>query len=248
MGSGRDWQAVIANLNSKFQCLAVDLPGHGRSPANNDEPMTIENTAAALLEMLSEINIANCHLVGYSMGGRLALYLSLLFPQKFSGCLLESASPGLKTGGERAERRRRDAQLAEKILHADFKRFLREWYRQPIFAGLSESPRFEAMLKRRQNNSAAMLAKSLREMGTGSQPSLWGKLKSLKLPLLLVTGEFDIKFSRIAARMAALHPDVRHMVVKNCGHNVHLENPERFSEVLDAFISATQNRQQKFGK
>ncbi len=248
MGSGRDWQGVIDRLNSRYQCVAVDLPGHGRSLATGDAPMTIENAAAALLETLSGINITQSYLVGYSMGGRLALYLSLLFPQNFLGSILESASPGLETEKERAERRRKDAKLAEKIVNTDFNEFLLEWYRQPIFARLNRSPHFEAMLTRRRSNSREMLAKSLREMGTGFQPSLWEKLKSLKLPLLLVTGEFDIKFQRIAARMAVAHPGIRHTVVKNCGHNVHLENRERFSEILDEFISETLKRKNALGE
>ena len=104
----------------------------------------------------------------------------------------------------------------------------------PFSQTLRNHPDFSAMLARRLKNSPQALAKSLREMGTGRQPSLWPELSRIKFPLRLVIGEKDAKFRTIAQKMAATNPNIRQSVIPGCGHNVHFEAPEIFvGEILE---------------
>jgi len=170
------------------------------------------------------------------MGGRLALYLALHYPERFTRIVLESASPGLLSASERAERREHDRALAEKLAGTDLAEFLAEWYANPLFESMKKDERSHAMLERRLRNDAAGLAKSLLFMGTGTQPSLWGELESNKIPLLLLAGEFDVKFKRIAERMKESCPHSEVKIAPGCGHNIHFENPELFAAILEEFL------------
>jgi len=238
LGSGAEWEDIVSFLADDYRCLTVDLPGHGKTAGLNREPdWGMENTAAAVITLLNELTIEKCFLVGYSMGGRLALYLILRYQQYFSKVVLESASPGLKTAAERQERIARDNLLADKLENGDFEKFLTDWYRQPLFRDLLNHPRFREMFKKRLKNDPTGLAKSLREMGTGCQSSLWDKLPQNKIPLLLVVGEKDAKFRSIADGMASLCSTATVEVIKGCGHNVHFEEPGKFATEVEKFLS-----------
>ncbi len=127
MGSGADWKSVIATLEGRFRCVAVDLPGHGASVGLPPEAYAFENAARLVLDMLDELEIDKTTFVGYSMGGRLALYLALRYPERCSGLFLESASPGLRSERERAERRAADEEKASRLESEDFDKFLHDW-------------------------------------------------------------------------------------------------------------------------
>jgi 2-succinyl-6-hydroxy-2,4-cyclohexadiene-1-carboxylate synthase len=224
MGSSNDFKNVMARLADQFYCLAVDLPGHGKTKVlNGEECYTMPNTARALLYLLDKLNIEKCSLVGYSMGGRLALYLTLHFPDRFAKVVLESASPGLKTTGEELSRRQADSQLANQLETSDFQLFLLKWYAQPIFKTLKQHPQFADVIERRLQNNPIELAKSLRQMGTGSQPGLWNKIEENKIPLLLLVGEHDDKFKAINAEIAGRCERANLKEIKDCGHNIHFE-------------------------
>jgi 2-succinyl-6-hydroxy-2,4-cyclohexadiene-1-carboxylate synthase len=201
---------------------------------------TMEGAARSVLEVLDGAGVDRATVVGYSMGGRLALYLALRHPDRCAGLFLESASPGLEDAGERAARRRADEEKAALLEGGDFRGFLHDWYRQPLFAPLS---RDEDLLRRtiedKGRNDPAELAKSLRGMGTGSQPSLWGELPALRVPALAVAGRLDEKFVGISHRMASRAPGMRAAVVPGAGHNVHAEAPTAYLSSLEGFLSAT---------
>lgn len=226
MGNGSDFIDVIPLLSRKFYCLTVDLPGHGKTQINGgDEDYAMPNTAKELINLLDILEINKCYLFGYSMGGRLALYLTVCFPWRFEKVILESASPGLKTEEEQSRRITSDFQLANKLETTDFKEFLLNWYKLPLFQSLSTHPNFEKMLQRRLENNPLELAKSLRNLGTGKQPSLWGQLLEVNIPLLLLVGEKDKKFVAINSEMAGLLPVAKMQIIPGSGHNIHLENP-----------------------
>jgi 2-succinyl-6-hydroxy-2,4-cyclohexadiene-1-carboxylate synthase len=179
--------------------------------------------AAAVVSLLDGLGIDQTAIYGYSMGGRLALYLAVHWPDRFPKVILESASPGLETEVERQVRIGRDRQWID-LIEQDFPRFLTQWYAQPLFANLVKQPGFGQIYKQRLGNEPSGVARSLSQMGLGQQPSLWGDLPKLRSPVTLLVGEQDGKFVTINRRMAGLIPRAR-LTIAPAGHTVHMENP-----------------------
>lgn len=238
MGSAADWEDVTAALRGDNRCLAVDLPGHGDTLGLPPETYSVEGAARALLDLLDELEIVRLVLAGYSMGGRLALYLALRHPELCAGLFLESSSPGIEDASEREARRRSDEAKAVRLESGDFETFLRDWYSQSLFASLSrDEERLQKTIEARLRNDPKELARSLCRMSTGRQPSLWGELASLQAPAIAVAGELDEKYVCISRRMASLSPRMRDAVVPGVGHNVRLEAPEAYLALLRRFLS-----------
>ncbi len=240
MGNINEFDEAIKLLDDNFSYLILDLPGHGKTQViSSDEYYTMANIAHALINLLDELKIDKCFLVGYSMGGRLALYLTLHFPEHFYKVVLESASPGLMTAAEQLERVKSDAQIARKLRRSlatnDFYTFLSNWYNQPIFGYIKNHLEFDRMLEIRLQNDPIELAKSLQFMGTGSQPSLWEKLPENTKPLLLISGAYDQKFIDINIEMAKLCKVAQLKIIDNSGHNTHFENTWEFVQNIKNF-------------
>jgi 2-succinyl-6-hydroxy-2,4-cyclohexadiene-1-carboxylate synthase len=235
MGDCHDFAQVINNLR-EFCCLTVDLPGHGQTKVRQDSDYQMPNVASAIIKLLVELNIKQCILVGYSLGGRIALYLAIHFPQYFQGVILESASPGLSNQLERDRRLVQDYQLAAQLESSDLADFIQQWYSQPLFTSFVQHPNYQQAIARRLRNNPDKLAKSLRFIGLGTQPNLWNSLEKLQLPLLLIVGELDAKFVMINRMMAQSYPQASLQLVDGAGHNVHFEHPTKFYELLKLFI------------
>ncbi len=238
MGSSEDWQPIVEALSKEVYCLTVDLPGHGQSLDRPSYLYTMEGATQALADVLDEAGIQRCSLVGYSMGGRVALYFSLFHPSRVRRLGLESASPGLRTEEERAERRYLDDERAHRI-REDLDAFLRDWYRLPLFASLARHGLVEEMVRTRRENDPEELARALRGLGPGKQPSLWDRLPDVSVPTLVLTGELDTKYKCITERTAQRAANAHRIVVPGAGHNVHAERPQAFLAQLVWFLEAT---------
>ncbi|CAN5670995.1 2-succinyl-6-hydroxy-2,4-cyclohexadiene-1-carboxylate synthase [soil metagenome] len=237
MGSSADWRDVAAAIGDRAFCIALDLPGHGASLGLTPESYTMEGTARAVVHALDKLDIERPVIAGYSMGGRLALYLALRYPERCAGLFLESASPGQESEEERKVRRAADEERAKHLESGDFDQFLSDWYRQPLFASLARKDRLLGQtVEARLRNDPVELAKSLRGMGTGSQPSLWGELESLAVPALAVAGGLDEKYAKISSRMASVNPRIGSELVRGAGHDVHDEAPAEYVALLECFI------------
>ncbi len=124
MGSSADWLDLTSALEDRFRCIAPDLPGHGASLGLPAGLYSFEGAARATVRTLDELAVGRATFVGYSMGGRLALYLALRHPERCAALFLESASPGLEDAGERAARHRSDEEKAARLESGDFEGFL----------------------------------------------------------------------------------------------------------------------------
>ncbi|MGB3509936.1 MAG: 2-succinyl-6-hydroxy-2,4-cyclohexadiene-1-carboxylate synthase [Microcoleaceae cyanobacterium] len=242
MGSSNDFMDAIFQLSENFCCLTLDLPGHGKTRViGSDEYYNMANTAMALINLLDELKIDKCDLFGYSMGGRLALYMAINFPTRFDRLILESASPGLKTEAERSLRRRSDFKLADKLENSNFQDFLSNWYNQPLFESLREHHNFDKVRERRLENNPLELAKSLRSLGIGNQPSLWDKLGNHQISTLLMVGEYDDKFQAINTEMATFCQMAKLKIISESGHNIHLENQREWEGSIINFYNLSPN-------
>ncbi|OIP69694.1 MAG: hypothetical protein AUK48_14295 [Oscillatoriales cyanobacterium CG2_30_44_21] len=259
MGDRHEFDAVIAVLSNYFCCVAIDLLGHGDtrsiSAIASESNYTMASTANFVIKLLDKLKLQPCHLVAYSMGGRLALYLTIFYPDYFRKVAIESASAGLVDESARLSRQKQDFLLAQKLenMHSKFKAvalpqlqtlgqtnpfalFLESWYQQSIFGDLRSHPNFPQLLAQRLNNSPLELARSLRNLGLGTQRSLWDKLGEIDNPMLLVAGELDQKFVQINQQIALQVRFSKLEIIDDCGHNTHFEKPELFAQKILDFL------------
>ena len=234
-GSVRSWDEVRPALRDSATLIVVDLIGHGESAAPPDPSRyTLDAAAADLASLLDSFGFQKGNLLGYSMGGRVALHFAVSHPERVERLVLESASPGISDDAQRLQRRVADDALAQRILDEGIAAFVAEWERQPL---LALAPHVAALTRERQHiqrlaNSAPGLANSLRGMGAGQQAPLWSQLPKLEMPIRLIVGESDFRYRDIATRMLESLPRAELTVVHGAGHTVHVDEPTAFARLV----------------
>jgi 2-succinyl-6-hydroxy-2,4-cyclohexadiene-1-carboxylate synthase len=240
LGSSADWLPVAQRLRATWRCVLIDLPGHGR--AQFPEQPELYALPGAAQAVLAGVQVP-VHLVGYSLGGRLALRLALQHPERFLSLTLISASPGLPTAAERAARRRTDDALAAELEQRGLNACLAAWYAQNLFGHLQRKPALvRRLLARRRKNCAPEVARMLRGCSVGRQPSLWAQLKKLRLPVLLIAGQQDGKYMQLMRQMQQQIPGARLHVVPGAGHAVVEEQAPRVALALNNFLRGNGRR------
>lgn len=238
-GSGANWADHVPAFANHFSVITLDILGHGRSQSPADpNRYTMSQIVTDIIALLDSLQINQTALLGYSMGGRLALYLACHYPDRFSHLVLESSSPGLATEAERTARRKGDEALADWIETNGIEPFVARWEALPLWASQKNLTTTvqQRLRQQRLQNSPLGLANSLRGMGTGAQPSLWPLLPELRLPALLIAGALDGKFVAINRQMAAQLPNGRLHIKPGAGHTVHLERPSQFQTAVTQFL------------
>jgi 2-succinyl-6-hydroxy-2,4-cyclohexadiene-1-carboxylate synthase len=227
------WGEILPSLfDNNFSIITPEVVGHFNYFPRELNEYQIEREAERFKVMIGDRQV---HLLGYSMGGRLALTIAVHYPEKVKSLILESATAGLKTEAERQERIQADNALADKIEANGIEWFAEYWGNLPLWA--NQSPEQKAALyQQRLKNSPLGLANSLRGMGTGQMPPLWDALPQLKMPVKLIVGELDKKFLAINQEMAALIPNAELSIVPNAGHAVHIEAPEAYTAIIKNFL------------
>jgi 2-succinyl-6-hydroxy-2,4-cyclohexadiene-1-carboxylate synthase len=224
--TGRSWRPVITALGERYTSVADDIRGHG--DASERVPVSLE---AVIGDVRTAAGPEPFTLVGYSMGGRIALHVALAAGERVERLVLIGASPGIADDGEREARVRADEELAAKIERSSIEEFARRWAQTPVLAGLPAAALHAAHADRLRSTPAG-LARALRGLGTGALPSLWERLGELSIPVTVMVGERDSKFQGIAAEMTTGMPAAELLVVPGVGHAVHLEAPEAVAEQL----------------
>jgi 2-succinyl-6-hydroxy-2,4-cyclohexadiene-1-carboxylate synthase len=251
-GTHRTWDLLKGRLAGDGYTVALpDLPGHGRSrramsTSSRGGPMSIEMASEAIAGLITRearggekrMKVA---LVGYSLGGRIALHLACKHQELLDCLVLEGASPGIKSESERRDRRLNDDLLADELERRGIGWFVDHWEDTPLFATQKELPRsaFQAVRRDRLSNTAWGLATSLRTMGTGRMVPLWDMLSDLAIPVLIVVGARDAKYSEVAEAMRSRMGAGRVVKVEGAGHCVHVERPDEFAALLDGFLTMT---------
>lgn len=175
---------------------------------------------------------APVHLLGYSMGGRLALAVAARFP--VARLTLVGAHPGLEEDAARAARQARDQAWCALLEERGIEAFARAWEDQPMWHSQAALP---AAVRQRQRaermaHDPRQLAAALRALGLAAMPSQWPALDSLRVPALLVAGALDPAYADLARRMAARIPRARVAIIDGAGHNVLLERPDALRSAL----------------
>ena len=239
-GSSALWISVGDDLARHHRVIAIDLIGHGASSAPHDPSRyAFERALDDLVDIARQLGLSRAAWLGYSLGGRLALGLSLRYPSQVSSLILESATPGIQHEEERLRRSAADEILARGIEDCGVEAFVADWERLPMWESQRALPDEVLQHQRelRLRNHASGLANCLRGMGQGAQPSYWDRLAEIHVPVLLIAGSLDRKFAGIAGQMGIRIPGATLSLVPGAGHAVHLERPEQFAALIRDFLS-----------
>ena len=238
-GSAATWCALAERLAPLRRTIAVDLIGHGESDALADSARyTAEHCVADLLALLDSLGVDRFELLGYSLGGRIALQLAAAAPERVARLVLESSTAGIADPAERLARAAADDALADAIERDGLAAFVDRWERLPLWASQAALPveARERLRAQRLRNRPLGLANSLRGMGAGRPAPLWDRLPELGMPALLLAGALDEKYCALARQMAAAMPRAQLAIIPGAGHAIHLERFDVFTDRVITFL------------
>ena len=230
--SGSTWDGIEVQ---GYRLIRIDSMGHGRSARPMElQPYELPQMLSDLHKVIYAVAGERYALMGYSMGARLALLYALEYPHEVTHLILESGSVGIEDEGGRQDRYVADQALAERIRAHDITWFSETWAKLEIFKtqqGLSTKVQ-QQIRGRRLLNSPHALAFTLEGSGQGTMPYVGHRLLELTMPICYISGELDAKYTGIGARYFG---DV-HRIVPQVGHNVHVEAPEAYRQILERFF------------
>lgn len=241
-GSAESWRGHTEVFAARYTTVVPDLLGHGASEAPPDpRRYAVAHAVEDVIGIMDRLAIRRAALLGYSMGGRVALATAIAAPERVVALVLESASPGLRGHEARLARAARDAALADAIERDGLPAFVDRWEREAIFATQENLPGEvrEALRAQRLQQDPTGLANSLRGFGQGVMPPLHDFLPGVAAPTLIVAGALDPRYVEIGEAMRDAMPRARLVVVPRAGHAVHLEQPEAFRHVVLEFLRET---------
>jgi 2-succinyl-6-hydroxy-2,4-cyclohexadiene-1-carboxylate synthase len=218
MQRGDAWRPVAELLPERYPSTMLDHSEH-----------SFEGRMAEIARAGADV------LVGYSLGGRLALRAALRDPAAYRGVVLVGATAGLEEGPMRVQRAEADEKLASWIEAMPIEDVVGLWERQPLFADQSEAL-VDEQRPGRLSQDPRSLALLLRTAGQGVLEPVWNELHSLELPVLAIAGARDDGYTRAARRIASTAPNARAAIVEDAGHAPQLQRPEAVAELITAFL------------
>ncbi|MGI2258445.1 o-succinylbenzoate synthase [Shewanella sp. GXUN23E] len=234
LGSKDDWQPLLPYLREHFYCIALDLPGHGDSAAISLPTPGFDACSDLIIRTLDSLGVAQFALLGYSLGGRIALHLaqrlSQQSPSRLTALLLESCHPGLQDDAEREARARNDARWAKRLTQEPLTTVLADWYQQPVFADLSDVQKRDLVVKRSQAD-ASELVNCYRATSLALQQDLWSVPDALTCPVVFFAAQRDSKFRALARRWRD-QGRLNCRIIAGAGHNIHIEQPKLLAHAI----------------
>ncbi len=228
-GTHHGWDDVVARLDGqRYRPLALDLRGHGG--ARDRRPVGFAECVADVLDAAPD----RFALAGYSLGGRVALHVTLAAPERVSRLILVSTTAGIEDAAARAARRAQDEALAARLeAEDDIAAFARRWTSGPLFAADPPHARAAARHDILRNEPAA-LAAVMRGLGTGVMEPLWDRLTALAMPATVLAGSKDAKFVALGRRLEDCLPNAAMSLVEPHGHALTRVAPAAVAAALDA--------------
>ena len=238
-GSTESWIPLCELLSDAFRIIAIDLPGHGRSSSPGD-PLRYAagRLSKDILTVADNVGLDRFALMGYSMGGRMALRFALAYPRRVSALILESTSPGIADSAARAARIASDSFLADSIEQKGIEWFVGQWEMLSLWASQKNlaPEKKDALHNQRLRNDARGLANSLRGAGAGQVEPVVDELSSIQIRTLLAAGELDSAYVAYAKIMEGAMPRARMEVIGGAGHSVHFEKPVELADAVRRFL------------
>ncbi len=230
------WKDLLGDAGDAIAAKCALLPGHGWKPCAAGT--TLASTATEFARVLAHEGSRD--LLGYSLGGRLALQLAIDHPSAVKRLVLISCIAGVRDPAERAARLARDERLACILEEDGIGPFLAMWESNPSLRPMKPLPQgqIEILRSMRMNQDPLGLAAALRWLGVGTMADLWDRLGAITADTLLICGEGDQRYVAAMAQMCALIPRARLAVIHGSGHAVHREQPEAVRRMVGEFIAA----------
>jgi 2-succinyl-6-hydroxy-2,4-cyclohexadiene-1-carboxylate synthase len=237
-GAPSDFAPLVA-ASIAPTCLAPWMPGHGPDASRDAQADSMDRCVRRIVGELDAIGLRRVDVLGYSMGGRVALSLLAAVPGRVRRCVVIGAHAGIVDEAERAERGDADRALADRIEQIGAPAFLAEWAQTPLIAtqARAEAAPRAAMARARALHRAPGLAASLRGMGAGAMAPVWDALRAVDVPALAVAGDEDVRYRAHAAALAATLPRAVEAVLPGAGHAPHLEQPASLATIVASFLA-----------
>ena len=231
-GSHQSWGKIIDELDS--YCIALDIVGHGDSKfLNINYNYSIDDWCSDLYYIIDELEIDKIKLCGYSMGGRLAVAFAIKHPDRIEKLILESSSLGLIDDNHKTRRYKEDISLS-KTIEQDIYKFTEKWEKNSLFSN-QESRNKEDFLKQKKirlSHNPFQLSHALKTFSQGNMDSYEDEFRKMNLSITSINGSEDSKYLEIGKKMAQINPRVTQHIIKDANHNVHLESPNLFAELI----------------
>ena len=242
LGSAADWSALITRLKDDYFLIVIDLPGHGASQWQEQDDQgsqyfchRLEQTLQAVASDHKLLPSFGFSVLGYSLGGRLAMACASAFADRIERLFLEGAHPGLLCEQARQERHHSDLHWARRFAGEPLPQVLHDWYQQPVFADLNQR-QIEALIAQRSGVNGSLLAKAMMAFSLSRQPDYRPALVRLRVeqqcPIHYVHGIRDHKFARVGQQLLAESAVDTVDSISQCGHNVHRQQPEAMAQLL----------------
>ena len=229
MGDSTEWNEYMTSPKRTGSCKAIDLPGHG---SLKEQEISVESAFQNILDNLPGSNRLGTHLIGYSLGGRLALQFALSYPQFINKVTLISTHPGLDGIEEQKKRKNEDEKIA-KIITETWPDFLHSWYDNPIWGNLNKENYYKSLISKREQNNPEKLAKIVTSMTLGEQKTL-PKLKTYcPFEINWITGSEDKKYTNLVEDIAKVSAKIKHHIIENAGHACHISHVKEVKKIIE---------------
>ena len=231
-GTHDSWNHIVDKLD--YQTITLDIAGHGKSYfLDRNFKYDINDWCNDFNDILDMLNIHKIKLCGYSMGGRLAIAFASKYPYKIEKLIIESSSWGIKDSIDKKERYKEDL-LLSKLIEEDLTEFARKWQANPLFLKQKErnSIAFLNQQKTRLSQDSLQLSKALKIFSQGNMDSYKDEFKKFNFPICIINGSEDSKYIHLGRKMEEINPRAKQYVIDNANHNVHLEAPDAFIQLI----------------
>jgi len=224
LGEKSDWE-FLTPLKKNYNLIPIDI--YSKTLPHPKEGLW--KWAEALNAML--LPSSKNAIIGYSLGGRLAMHTLLAFPEKWSAAVLISSHTGLKTPEEKLVRIAKDLQWAKRFSEEKWDTVMEKWNALPIFSETKAIQRCE------EHYNKELLSATLKHWSLGKQENLRDKLKALPMPLLQIAGEKDKKYASTTPDLYSNKSSFCLSIINRAGHRVFWENPNKCLSLIETFLS-----------